>query len=298
MNKLISILSPVYNGEKYLDEMIDSLQNQTYKDWELILVNDLSTDNSVEVIQKRAATDKRIKLINRETRGGTAAKGIVYGLPYCSGDFFFYMSQDDFLESSFFEKCISKVEKTGADIVIPDVYLYYGDHMEKVGNYPINSDYDMEISGADAFYESLSWNINANLLRSMELVRKIGYSTEYYNSCELYGRKVFLEARKIVFSDAIFYYRQNNEQAITKVFRYFQIDIVTTDIILLEELIKIGYDKAKTRHRLATIKNDYFGWFKTAVAAPVNNFSERWYMIKAILSAGVKLTKLSLYMGV
>lgn len=293
MDKLISVISPIYNAVEFLDKMFDSLENQTYSNWELILVNDFSSDNSEDIIKAKAKDDKRIKLINRDTKGGTAVKGIEYGLPFCSGDYFFFMSQDDFFDYDFLEKCLKKAEETDADVVIPNMYLYYGDHSDRLGHFPDNGDYDVVISGRDAFYESLGWNIHSNTFKRMNLTKSVGYKAEYYNSCEYYGRTVFLEAKKIVFCDANFYYRQNNSQAITKNFHYFQIDILTTDILLLEKLYQVKYDKEKVVCRLNDVKAEYKGWLKTALATPVNNVKERIYMIKAIIANGIKLKRLS-----
>lgn len=61
---------PVYNGEKYLADAIESILNQTYTNFEFIIINDGSTDNSLKIIEKYAKLDNRIKIINRENKGG------------------------------------------------------------------------------------------------------------------------------------------------------------------------------------------------------------------------------------
>lgn len=63
---MISIVMPVYNGEKFLKQSIESVIGQSYKDWELILVNDCSMDHSLEIMQSYAESDNRIKVINNE----------------------------------------------------------------------------------------------------------------------------------------------------------------------------------------------------------------------------------------
>ena len=64
---LVSIVVPVYNGEKYLEETLNILKNQTYKNFEVIMVDDISTDNSVQILEKFANEDERFKLIKRKT---------------------------------------------------------------------------------------------------------------------------------------------------------------------------------------------------------------------------------------
>lgn len=62
----VSIIMPLYNSERYLEETLESVLNQTYKNWELIIVNDCSTDSSVEIVEKYIETEKKIKLFNLE----------------------------------------------------------------------------------------------------------------------------------------------------------------------------------------------------------------------------------------
>ena len=70
--ELVSIIVPVYNAERFLEDTIKSVKNQTYSNWELIFVNDCSPDNSVEIINKYLKKDKRIKLFLQEQNGGAA----------------------------------------------------------------------------------------------------------------------------------------------------------------------------------------------------------------------------------
>ena len=72
MEALVSIITPVYNAEKYLEETILSVINQSYKNWELLLIDDCSTDKSYEIIQKYLKTDKRIKYLKNEKNSGPA----------------------------------------------------------------------------------------------------------------------------------------------------------------------------------------------------------------------------------
>ena len=91
---LISIVVPVYNAERFLDDTIKTVQDQTYDNWELILVNDCSKDNSVEVIKKHMKKDKRIKLFLQEKNGG-AALARNRGVEEASGRYLCYLDADD-----------------------------------------------------------------------------------------------------------------------------------------------------------------------------------------------------------
>ena len=89
----ISIIVPVYNTEKYLPRCIDSILNQTFKDFELILINDGSTDLSAEIIEDYARMDKRIKTLHIENSGQGAARN--RGLDIATGDYIGFVDSDD-----------------------------------------------------------------------------------------------------------------------------------------------------------------------------------------------------------
>lgn len=289
MTPLVSVVIPIYNGEKFIDAIYQNFSEQTYKEWELIFVNDISTDGTLELIMKYADKDSRVRVLDRKSKGGTAAKGLEYAIPYCKGDYFFFMSHDDFMDSTFLEDCVKKSIDTGADIVVPNLVLYWDESKKiKHGEYPIGNNYESSISGRDAFYMSLNWRLHGNAFRKMELVRKIGYKADYYNSCEYYGRIMYLHANKIVFCDTNFYYRQSNPNAITKTFHYFQVDILTTDLMLYEIMSDAGYGKDLQRERLKAIGSSFWQWSKTCLRTEMR-MDERIYMIHALASAAKRL---------
>ena len=98
---LISVIVPVYNVEKYLCKCIESIQNQTYKNLEIILVNDGSTDSSYQICEKYAALDSRITLIKKENGGLASARN--KGLEYAHGDFVGFVDSDDWIELDTYE---------------------------------------------------------------------------------------------------------------------------------------------------------------------------------------------------
>lgn len=289
---LVSIVVPIFNGQDFLQDLYCNFVGQTYKNWEVLFVNDLSTDDTLSIICEYEKQDSRFRVLNRETKGGTAVKGIEYALPYCKGEFFFFMSHDDFMESTFVENCVEKALRTEADIVIPNLILYWGENNQrKQGIYPLHGNYESELQPREAFYLSLDWSIHSNTFRRMDLVRRVGYKAEYYNSCEFYGRKMFLEADKIVFCNTNFYYRQNNPKAITKNFHYFQVDILTTDIMLLEIMHEQQYEKKLQRLQLKRVTQSLGSWMKTCVRTEMS-WKHRWYMGKSIVRASGKLLNL------
>lgn len=289
MEPLVSIVIPIYNGEKFVESIYYNFSEQTYTCWEIIFVNDVSTDKTLEIIKKYADKDSRIRVLDRKDRGGTAVKGLEYALPFCRGDFFFFMSHDDFIDKTFLKDCVNKALATKADTVIPNLVLYWGDDNKvKHGEYPIENNYNSDILPRDAFYLSLYWKLHGNAFRKMELVKRIGYKADYYNSCEYYGRIMYLEAEKIVFCNTNFYYRQNNPNAITKIFHYFHVDILTTDIMLYEILCNREYDKEVQMKYLKAITKSFWGWCRTCLRTKMSS-KERIYMMHALIDAAKKL---------
>ena len=113
---MISIVLPVYNGERYLADSIKSILNQTYKDFELIIVNDCSTDSSLEIIEEFARTDPRIIIINNE-QNQKLPRSLNIGFSYCHGEYYTWTSDDNLMLPDFCEAMITKLQNSNADLV-------------------------------------------------------------------------------------------------------------------------------------------------------------------------------------
>lgn len=90
---LVSIITPCYNGAKYISETIESVIAQTYLDWEMIIVDDGSEDDSVEIVKKYLERDKRIKLIQQLNSGSAVARNS--GIRFCNGQYIALLDADD-----------------------------------------------------------------------------------------------------------------------------------------------------------------------------------------------------------
>ncbi|TDE28049.1 glycosyltransferase family 2 protein [Flavobacterium ranwuense] len=124
-NKFISIILPVYNGEKYLADSIESCLNQTYRNLELIIVNDCSTDNTFDIANRYAAADDRIRIINnKENKKLPASLNI--GHKECKGDFITWTSHDNLYELNALEVLLNEILKENTDIVYSDFVLIDG----------------------------------------------------------------------------------------------------------------------------------------------------------------------------
>lgn len=112
---LVSIVIPVYNAEKFIEETITCVMNQTYPNWELLLVNDGSTDKSAALIEKAANQDERIRVFHLE--GGGAAKARNTGTENANGRYLAFLDADDLWEKDKLEKQLNFLKKTDAAFV-------------------------------------------------------------------------------------------------------------------------------------------------------------------------------------
>ena len=118
---MISVVMPNYNGEKFIAQAIESILNQTYKDFEFIIIDDCSTDNSWNIIQEYARKDKRIRAYRNEKNLGVSGT-LNYGLSHVTGEFIARMDSDDISSKLRFEKQVKKLEE-GFDVVGSDIKI-------------------------------------------------------------------------------------------------------------------------------------------------------------------------------
>lgn len=127
----LSIIVPVYNVEKYLEECVDSLLNQTLSDLEIFLVDDGSTDCSGEIADRFAKEyPDSVHTMHLENGGQGRARNAA--LPMASGDYVGFVDSDDWIERDMYEKLLDRAEKTGADVVVCDFLEHYADGREQI----------------------------------------------------------------------------------------------------------------------------------------------------------------------
>ena len=119
----VSIISPMYNVEKYLKKCLESYVNQTLIDIEIILVDDGSPDNSGKIADEYAKRDSRIRVIHKKNAGVSAARND--GLSIAKGEYVIFCDSDDWMNENACEILYSAAKKNNADISIADVYMAY-----------------------------------------------------------------------------------------------------------------------------------------------------------------------------
>lgn len=142
MSKLVSVIIPVYNVEKYLKKCLNSVLKQTYNNCEIIIVNDGSLDNSQSIIENYAKKHKRIKYFIKSNGGLSDARN--YGLSKAKGEYIAFLDSDDYFEKDMIETMIKYMEKENYDIVFCDINnVYENNNIKKVYcNYNLSSEMD------------------------------------------------------------------------------------------------------------------------------------------------------------
>lgn len=126
---LVSIIIPAYNVQDYIEECLNSITNQTYKNIEIIVVNDGSSDNTKQIIQHYAELDERIILLNQENKGLSGARNS--GIEVSKGEFITFVDSDDFVDRNYVEFLISKMLENELDLVSCN-YITFGNDDESI----------------------------------------------------------------------------------------------------------------------------------------------------------------------
>lgn len=183
---LVSVIIPVYNVEKYLNECVDSVLSQTYQNFEIILVDDGSADKSGDICDKYASTDSRIRVIHKENGGLSDARNC--GLTELSGDYVIFLDSDDFLSETALEETVKVVERDRCDFVFFDALSFNDENRD----YGIKQNYVRKYT-----YESG---------KGLDVLEKQLKNKEYHPSaCLMLIDSDFLRKNNITFLKGILY---------------------------------------------------------------------------------------------
>lgn len=179
MKQKVSIIVPVYNVSKYLHRCLDSVLNQTYKNFECICINDGSTDNSLEILEEYERKDKRIVVISQKNWWLSAARNT--WLKYAKWEYVTFLDSDDFLKNDYVEQFVNKFSEWNYDMVIW-WYIKYTEESES--NVFVKDDWISMF-----FHTPVAWRMfktsiikDNNLLFPVWLIREDAYfSTNIYN---------------------------------------------------------------------------------------------------------------------
>lgn len=206
----VSVIIPVYNTEKYLEECLDSVIHQTLKDIEIICINDGSTDNSLEILKKYKQKDSRIITIDQENSGAAIARN--KGIKIANGEYLSFIDSDDYIDLDFLEKLYSASNNGNCDVVTTVNVKNVDENLnQSYKNIFINSKQLNFIERADMFVKT---GISCNKIYKNSFIKNnnIYYTEDKAASEDLYFT-VFslLLANKVnIINNTSYYYRQVN----------------------------------------------------------------------------------------
>lgn len=211
MNKLISIIINVYNGEKYINKCLDSVINQTYTNLEILIINDGSTDKTLEICEKYK--DERIKIITTENQGLSFSRNT--GIDNAKGEYLYFVDVDDFIELDTIEYLYNLSQKYDADIVTCECKEIYN--------------YNFKIETKKEIIRSLS---NEEMLKAF-LLKQINFcdstwnkliKKDIFNDIRFHNKtindltttyKLIIKSKKIIYSNQIKYFYYRNQDSVT-----------------------------------------------------------------------------------
>lgn len=245
MNK-VSVIVPVYNVEKYIGTCINSIIEQDYRNIEIILINDGSTDSSLKICEKYAQKDKRIRIVNQRNSGRGAARN--RGIECATGDCITFVDGDDFVDDNYISTLLAQKKKYHSNIAITfDQEFNQGNNAYYVLLDPAPGDTHYDgVYTSNEWYKKFfySWNSTLNTvcmkIFDRQLFNNIRFP-ERYTICEdaFTSWKLAMEADRISFENKPTYtYRKNHAGSITTSegngkFHYAQIKVLEESMALL-----------------------------------------------------------------
>lgn len=232
----ISIIVPIYNVEKYLEKSVNSILNQTYKNLEIILVDDGATDNSGKIADELAKTDSRIKVIHKENGGLSSARN--EGMKYVTGDYIAFLDSDDCIIPDFYEYLYNMIEKYNADIAQGCFLRIQDEFIDDVNNIINKENSKIEINekvltnkeALKILYgvkeepyiqEVVVWN----KLYKKEVLKNISFPIGKLHEDEFTTHKIFFNSKKIVISNKYIHgYMQTKNSIMRKVIKLNRVE--------------------------------------------------------------------------
>lgn len=224
MNDLISIIIPVYNMEKYLKRCLDSVINQSYKNLEILLIDDGSADSSGDICLEYSKKDNRIKYYKKENGGLSSARN--YGLDRYKGEYVGFIDSDDVIDKDMFKILYNNIKKSDADMSICEVVRFKDNPEFKViDKYDIYSKEDiLKIILED----KKICNFAVNKLYSRNIVKDIRYPLGKVQEDVGTTYKFIMNAEKIVYTESKLYGYYSRDNSISKslnkrfIYNYFE----------------------------------------------------------------------------
>lgn len=287
MNKKISVIVAVYNTEEYLDRCLESLLNQTYKNMELVIVEDCSTDSSRKLLKKYKENENIKIFYNKENRGLSYSRN--YGLKKSTGDFIGYIDSDDYVEPDYYEKLMSSIKDNKSDIAICDIKLV-DEQTNKIQRCKCYAnDFDVYSVVNNGFAASA-----CNKLFKRKNIEKYPFAEGKVNEDIAVVIPTVIQAKKISYADTCYFYVQRGGSIQNSKFSDKRFDIFDGVKTTLERIKK---EQDYEFYKNAIVYNQLILLLMFAIPKE-RNFIKRYKFLKKFneLSKDCKITKNTNYL--
>jgi glycosyl transferase, probably involved in cell wall biogenesis len=265
MDELISVIVPIYNTEKYLVECVESLRKQTYSNIEIILVDDGSTDASIEICDEFAEKDSRVKVFHKKNEGVAVARN--FGIQQSNGQYVVIVDSDDVAVDRMIEVLYTQIKENDADIAVGNYYIYD----ETDGNfyyYIIDDDYCVEVLSSQELIDrqagAWQWNSSAFIVTVAKLYKRdlfedVSFTHGRRFDDEASTHRLFLRSKKTVFiNDNLYLYRRRSGSIMRTDFDLSWVrDLVEVFSKKISDFVLAGLDVSVMRIRFVNLLKDY-----------------------------------------
>ena len=243
MSALVSIIIPIYNLEKYIENCLKSIVAQTYKNLEILCIDDGSTDGSAEIIKSMAESDPRIKYIYQENAGVSAARN--KGLDTATGEYVMFVDGDDYINLHMVENFLIEAEKSSAEIIYSNLKRTYNFSENINEDYLFKSIFNVNIEDVYEKY-FCGYTVIGNFISSalIDTIRfyediSIGEDTCFMLSIGVKAKKKLLIGQQYYY----YYYRQNS--AMNDAFKYNKSSVIIARGYLYDIIKNTKHKKLK-----------------------------------------------------
>lgn len=211
--KMISVIVPVYNVEKYLDVCMESLMKQTYEDFEIILINDGSTDGSGAICEIWAGKDRRVRLFHQENKGLAEVRNV--GLEHARGEYIAWVDSDDYVDKRYLECLMGMMETTDAGMVMCSFYTDTDGDVEETGRRTFRAEEMDRQTFLERLYTSGMYSVVWNKLLPKDAYQGLRFPTGRIFEDSSVMQQLSKDCKKIVVIDELLYFYRRHRECIT-----------------------------------------------------------------------------------
>lgn len=234
----ISIIIPAYNADKFIKSTLNKLTNQTFKDFEIIIINDGSIDDTQKVVDNfKKNSFLNIKLINQENKGEGEARNT--GLQHATGEYILFLDADDYLANDALEKLYNTLNENNADMSFSSYSYVFSNGNQKLYFHP-NKIYSQE-EIMKLFFRRLANPGIGNTLIKKSIIDKNNIKFEKYKAGadNHFFRKLLLHVQKVAsIEDNLFFYQYNETSVMNNTYSFNRLDSIYSVIDTINEYEK------------------------------------------------------------